>query len=266
MPVMPSIQMAGFVRVTVALLLALVSGGARAQDLYLAYSGTAQQFKGGGFLYHERHWLLLRDGHMAERVVLYTCADGAAFARKTATYTEPLAPSFDFEDRSNGMRQGVRASAGGRSMYFRASADGREKSAPLPAAPLVIDTGFDAFIQSQWQALLSGQSVTLQFLVPSRQQTMQFQVQRLRSETLNGTPAEVFRMKLNGALGWVLSGIDVTYAADSHVLMRYEGVADLRNPQGDNFAARIVFPLNERKPVAAAAFDAARNMPLTVCR
>jgi hypothetical protein len=58
------------------------------------------------FLYGERHVLLYRGGGLAERVVLYTCRDSSAFARKSASYADSLAPDFLLEDVSNGMREG----------------------------------------------------------------------------------------------------------------------------------------------------------------
>jgi hypothetical protein len=55
----------------------------RPGDRYLSYSGIATARHSAEFLYGEHHVLLYRDGRLAERVVLYTCRDGSAFARKT---------------------------------------------------------------------------------------------------------------------------------------------------------------------------------------
>jgi hemin uptake protein HemP len=73
-------------------------------DEYMSYSGTATALHSNEFLYGEKHVLVDHDGKLAQRVVLYTCRNGSAFARKTVSYVDPLAPNFVLEDASDGMR------------------------------------------------------------------------------------------------------------------------------------------------------------------
>jgi hypothetical protein len=245
---------------------ALAAQPAVAAEEYLGYFGVAASQRSGQVLYDEKHVLLYRDGRLVERVVLYTCADGTAFARKTATYDEPLAPSFLFEDISNGVREGVRAGAP-RLVFFR-GADGKtEKSAPLPAVQgLVIDSGFDEFIRANWYALISASSLPMQFLVPSRLEAMNFQVQHLRGGSQDGIPVEVFRLKVQGLVGWIAPSIDVSYSEREHVLLRYEGMSDLRDKSGENLRADITFRSSDRKPTDAAEAAAAKSVRLVACR
>ncbi|MGD0053550.1 MAG: hypothetical protein ABSD03_17235 [Vulcanimicrobiaceae bacterium] len=87
-----------------------------------------------------------------------------------------------------------------------------------------------------------------------------------RLSGLDGVAAEVFRLKLAGVLGGVLSGIDVSYAADTHVLMRYEGLSDLRDAAGDNYRTTINFHPSDRKPAGSADWSNAREAQLRACR
>ena len=206
---------AGLHSCVAAFLMVLASGLARqalgdeAQGL-AAYSGTATDAHSGDFLYHESHWLRYRGGALAERVVLYTCKDGSPFARKTVSYVSPLTPDFQLEDESNGLRQGVRTQGGGRRVFFRADSASTEKSEALPPEPdLVADTGFDEFVRSRWRVLLDGQTVSMDFLVPSRLRSLEFKVQHLRSDQVDGVPVEVFHLKVAGVIGWVAPSIDV---------------------------------------------------------
>ena len=77
----------------------------------------------------------------------------------------------------------------------------------------------------------------LQFLVPSRLETLSFEVQHVRSGNQEGMPTEVFRLKLQGILGWVAPRIDVSYSVAEHLLVRYEGLADLRDKNDENLRA-----------------------------
>jgi len=240
---------------------------AAAGDRYLRYSGVATARRSDAFLYGEQHTLLYRQGRLAERVVLYTCRDGSAFARKTVTYVDAFAPDFLLEDTAGGMREGIRSIDRARTVFYRGNSTEAEKSKTLPAVQgLVADAGFDEFIRAHWQALMGGQTLQLHFLVPSRLAAVNFKLLRLRSDTLNGLPVEVIRLKLSGVLGEVLPGIDVSYGAVDHVLVRYDGVSDLRDASGDNFQAQIDFPPGDRAPSDAGANAAARNEPLGACR
>ena len=236
-------------------------------DGFLSYSGVATVRRSNAFLYGERHVLAFRGGRLAERVVLYTCRDGSPFARKTVSYVDAFAPDFLLEVASTGMREGVRTVGNERSVFFRDDRVEPEKASPLPSTPgLVADAGFDEFVRAHWRALMSGESQELHFLVPSRLEEIGFRAQHLRSETVDGISAEVFRLKLAGFWGWVLPGIDVSYGADDHTLMRYDGLSDLRDASGDNFQTQISFPSSDRAPSSAASMAEARQAQLAPCR
>jgi hypothetical protein len=238
-----------------------------ASDEYREYLGTATARHGRDFLYREYHILRYRDGRLAERTVLYSCADGAVFARKRMTYVQAAAPDFDFIDASNGMQEGVRTQGAARSMFFKADQAAAERSAPLPqSSELVVDAGFEAFVQAHWNDLMRRPAVPLRFLVPSRLQAMEFEVQHLRSDHFEGKPTEVFRMKLSGVLGMLFSGIELAFSATEHWLVHYEGLSDLRDPSGSNLQVNIVFPSEERRPSSPQAAAAAQAALLAPCR
>jgi hypothetical protein len=244
---------------------ASLPGIASASEQYLAYFGIAASQRSGQPLYNENHVLRYRDGRLTERVVLYSCVDGTPFARKVATYEDPLAPNFLFEDISNGVREGVQAGER-RRMFFRGVDQKVEKSMPLPVAPgLVVDSGFDEFIRANWHQLMTAGALPLQFLVPSRFEAMGFQVRHVRSGSEDGIPVEVFRLKVQGIVGWIAPSIDVSYSEAEHVLMRYEGMSDLRDASGENLRADITFRLRDRKSSDAGAVAAAMQVQLRAC-
>lgn len=248
------------------------SAAAAPPDGYLSYSSTARARHSSEILYGERHVLLYRNGRIAERSVLYTCRDGSEFARKVVTYSNALVPDFLFEDASNGMREGIREGAsdvasGSRTVFYRERSADAEKSGPVPSVPgLVADAGFDEFVQAQWDSLMSGKAVDFRFLLPSRLDDYGFKVQRLRADTVQGMPAEVFRLKLSGIWGWFLPGIDVYYRSSDHVLMRFDGISDLHDAAGSNYKTTIDFPIEERKAATAQAMTDARAAPIAPCR
>ncbi|GAC1302643.1 MAG: hypothetical protein NVSMB10_03820 [Steroidobacteraceae bacterium] len=237
-------------------------------DQYVTYKGTATALRSREFLYQEQHVLRSIEGKPAERVVLYTCRDGKAFARKTMSYgNAAFAPDFVLNDSSNGMSEGVRSAATGRSVFFRGSRGAAERSRALPQPTnLVADAGFDGFVRDQYPTLAAGKTMDLQFVVPSRLGVMGFSVQRVRGDRLGGTPVDVFRLQLAGMFGWFLPGIDVYYGARDRVLLRYVGLSDLRDPAGNNMKVNVLFDPKDRKPAQKTDLAAALAATIEPCR
>lgn len=230
--------------------------------------GLAHEPGSGRLLYREQHLVRHHDGRALERLVLYRCRDGAAFARKHVDYrVSAQAPAFSLEDARDGYGEGLRRSDGAGTVWVRERAGAAERSAPLQASPrLVADAGFDEFIRRHWQPLLAGESVALRFAVPARLESMGFKVSRIGSGRFAGEPAERFRLRLGGWLGWVAPHIDVAYGRDSRRLLRFEGLSNLRADDGDSqLSARIEFPVPAIETGEAQWRDAAR-VPLSACR
>ena len=130
------------------LMLALLSAPWAAQAQNEHYVGIAYAPHGGAERYREEHWVV-RDHAQQERLVLYRCPDGAAFARKwvRGALDDP-APDFALFDQREGYREGASLRNGERYVYVQARAGAAMQSQKLPAAAdPVIDAGFDAWLR-----------------------------------------------------------------------------------------------------------------------
>ena len=235
----------------------LASAGARAQELSLQWA-EARAPGGGALLYREQHLLRSVGERPRERLVLYRCPGGGAFARKHLDYTASAqAPAFALEDRRAGYAEGMRRNGARVELYSRARGDAAERSAALPAAPAVVDAGFDEFVRAHWPRLLGGEALPLRFALPARGRALSFQLQRLRAARVAGEDAEWFRLRLGGLLGLVAPHIDVAYGARSRRLLRFEGLSNLRDAGGKRqLHAHIDFPAPPR-PASEAQWRAA---------
>ena len=130
---------------------------------------------------------------------------------------------------------------------------------------MVADAGFDEFVRANWSRLLAGETMPLDFLVPSRLGVIGFQVRHVQADSVGGVPAQMFRLRLSGFLGLILSGFDVYYSDTDHVLLRFDGLSDLQDASGSNYKAHIVFPLSNRKPSDDAAMRKAMEIRLAPC-
>lgn len=212
------------------------------------YLGIAYARNSGTVLYSEEHWIT-RGPREESRLVLYRCPGGQPFARKRVH--GPIGgavPDFDFYDHRDGYREGVSGRGGERRVYVQHGQAGSRQSSPLPARPnAVIDAGFDAYLRSHWDALGEGRDTNIAFLVPSRLAYIDLKI-HVRDKTTASPPVRQFHLSLNAWYGFVAPSINVTYSMRDRRLLRFEGVSNIRDNQGDTQQVRIEFPPNKRYP------------------
>jgi hypothetical protein len=202
-------------------------------------------------------------GRPRERLVVYRCNDGTPFARKAVDYGDSgRAPSFELTDVRSGYREGVERREGAARVFVVRPGE-PERSAPLPAGPVVADAGFDTFVREAWPSLTRGEAVDLDFVVPSRLDSYGFSVRELAEDGRDGE--RTFRLRLGGFWGWFAPHIDVAYAEADRRLLRFEGLSNLRDDLGEApLKVRVEFP---QPPRAASPEDWRRLAaePLRAC-
>ncbi len=237
-----------------------------ANATYRFEDGRASDLESGQPLYREQHVLRMDGAAPLERLVVYRCNDGTPFARKRVDYRgSPSAPAFQFEDVRSGYREGVERDARGARVFVTRPGDAKE-SAELPSGELVADAGFDQWVRGSWPKLAAGDSVLMEFLVPSRLTSYGFKVYEVEQADAGALDARRFRLRLGGLLGWFAPHIDVVYAESDRRLLRFEGLSNLRDDAGeDPLKVRIEFP---QAPSPAQPEDWRRLAaePLKSCR
>ena len=244
--------MYNFLNPVALLMLAPLAWGA---DRYAGYQGNAFEQGSGKMLYSESHFIHYLNDKVQDRVVLYRCPNGRAFARKLLQIKgRPLMPEFELLDQRTGYREGLATRAGALTVFYQSSAKKSEKSETLDATrALVADAGFDEFVRSHWKELLEGKAVPLDFVVPSQLDYLGFKVKWLRQSTVEGDPAQVFKLAPSGLLGLLTSGLEVTYADADRSLREFEGISNIRDLSGDNYQTKIVFPKGKIQAFADAS-------------
>jgi hypothetical protein len=236
----------------VALLLALAAGRVAATDE--VFTGYARDIETRRLLYIESHFVRGAGMVGEQRVVLYRCANGTeVFARKELEYGAAREePRFTLVDGRSGYTEGLRRTAQGLEVFQRDGTNASLRSARVSErVAIVSDAGFDEFVRRHWTELEAGRTVRFPFLVPSRLDFLTFKVRKHHEETIEGAAASVIRLNLSGVLGWFLPYIEVSYRKSDRVLMRYKGLTNIRDAEGDNLVAQIDFPARERQTVPA---------------
>lgn len=249
------------VRSSAVLLIALAgASGPVLADLRFV-EGEARDLASGQLLYREQHWIRQAGAAPAERLVLYRCPSGTAFARKRVDYRRSLtAPEFNLEDARSGYREGLRRSGASATVFSGA------KTAALPASTgtLVADAGFDEFLRARWDVLVAGRPQPLAFVVPAFGRALGFEVRSAGRTRIGDAPVERFRLRLDGLLGAVAPSLDVAYDTRDRSLRRFSGVTNVRDDRGRQVKARIDFA-DPARTAPAAAWQAGLAQPLARC-
>jgi len=229
-----------------------------------SFSGNAYAIDGDLLLYHETHYLFSGE-HGGERIVLYQCPDGRAFARKRSRDDgNAQAPDFDLVDARVGYREGVRRNGGLREVYVQRSATQAEQADPLQLpADGVIDTGFEAFARLHWDALVRGDTLPFAYLVPSRRKFYAFKVGKI--DLPAAPPGSVtFRLASSSWVSFLLPHIDISYDLETRRLVRYEGLSNVRDVKtGKNYRVHYEYPkVSVARDIDSALIQAALATPL----
>jgi len=217
-------------------------------------------------LYYESHWTTSENAVLKNRTVLYRCADGTAFARKEINYARStLAPEFSFNDVRFNYQEGLRWQKDRPELWFVRNGQ-RQQKLLSNSDKLVADAGFDVFVKNQWSALSAARRQSLQFAVPSRLTSYAFNLQRINSLPFNKEPAQSFKLSIDGWLGFVAPNIEITYSRNSKRLLRFKGLSNILNNQGEKPVNAIIeFPVLDQI-VSAKEKQQAQTILLKSCQ
>jgi len=229
--------------------------------------GIARNPDNQQLLYKEQHWVRFNQLAPVERMVIYRCMDGTAFARKRVNYLPSAqAPAFEFIDVRKGFIEGLRYKQNLAALWYRTPDTTAEKNALLAAQNLVADAGFNEFIKINWMKLRAGNVLPLRFAVPTRLQAYKFNLRQTGESQFAGVAAVTYQMKLSGLLSLISDPIEVTYDKASRRLLRFRGLSNLRDDAGQfDLMAQIDFAQPARE-VQEAEWQKNAVAPLASCR
>ena len=204
--------------------------------------GYAYDKQTGEFLYSETHREVMEDGRIVKNTVSYRDSAGNVFAKKYIDFQRSLTmPDFHLVNAENGHLEGARGAGERLKVHFRqlSDTDVREASVETPGDG-IIDAGFDRFIEQHWDALVAGQVIEREFLSPSQLDFYTFEIERVRNES---SDEYAFRLHIKSMfLQMFVQPVLVYYDSRTRSLLRYEGISNIRNGEGQNFDVRIEFP------------------------
>ena len=217
---------------------------AHADDSY-AVSGTAYNLKTGKLSYRE---LITHLDENNQVHVNYAKPDGVIFARKILDYsTEIFQPGVMFTDARDDEIVSATFDAGRLLLTHKVKGDSQTKTL-YETSKLVIDAGIDAFIQQQWDKLVSGKKVDIELADPRHLGTEKLVVKLIDASesplAYKGAAAtwKYFRLETANKLSSLfVAPIFYAYEPEGKFLMRYQGRANIDSDSGEMWDVRIEY-------------------------
>lgn len=218
---------------------------AYAQDQIYVTTGTAYSLDSNQVIYREAYTPLSEQG---EVTVDYLTPDGKKFATKTLWYQgEPYQPAFELQDFRD--RETLSAKFENARLVLRHQDNSGPRQATIfDHAGMVIDAGFDAYIQLHWDKLIKGKSLSFEFAVPNRLSSVKLAVEKINPQTSPVYDKDYdsgwVYFKLQPAKKWLSFFADPIYLAydpNGKFLMRYYGRSNLDDARGIPQDVRIEY-------------------------
>jgi len=210
----------------------------------LHIEGKAFDLDSDQLVYTEEH-VLNGDGN---HEVIYKEPSGEIFAQKSLSYNNnPQAPDVEQVNSRIGEVIEVKSIDNNRLSASYAREDKQVSKSNTMAIPdgLVIDAGFNRFIQAHWDALRAGEKIAFEWFVPSRLKPVELVVEAKECETPNSNACFVINPK-NWFISLVLQPIRLSYDPEQKRLQQYEGRSNIAAKDGDYHKVRIEYSYSVR--------------------
>lgn len=233
--------------------LSFVSTYAMAQANEVTFSGHAYSLEGDQLLYVEYHSIESDPDHnRTSSTVRYHHPDGSVFAHKQLTYDESgFFPDFKFLDDRNASVLQVKKIED--QITIQQGAQTKPNSESLDAAKqgvMIADAGFDVFMVKNWSELVSGKAMKVEFLAPTRNMFVTFDIQRT---FINDTTIGFNLAPNNFFISLLVDPIKLEYDLKSGRILSYKGLTNIEkgmqgNMTGENYVAHIRYEYPEQGP------------------
>jgi hypothetical protein len=218
-------------------LLFLVASTVSAAQVEKRIVGDAVDLESGEPLYSEEHLFYAGDRHD----VIYRNVSSNVFAEKKLTYgSDPATPSFSMVNEWSGENISVQWAEDGLTGQYTSAVKsiqrGPDRISASSKRPLVIDAGFDAFVQQNWSKLLSGKTVDFDYVVPTRLRTAPLMM-RYKGVDNEGLYQFEIKAKLK-VLNLFLDPLSLRYNPQRE-LVEFRGQSNIADKTGRYLTVRI---------------------------
>ena len=229
----------------------------------MANAETSQSFSVGEAFAMDSEELLYRETHCQnddnlKRIVFYNNPEGESIAYKSIDYRNGFStPSFEQISFHTGEKTAVTIDDNVVTLSYTDSnneqTQKRFEKNKYSDLPMVIDAGFDAYIRENWDNLVSGVQQKFQFPLVTRSALVELQVSASNC-SYQTKDNQCFKLEMSNWLYRMLaSPIELGYSRQNRQLMRYRGLSNIEDENGDGLNVDIRYAYGE-KPLPSCPF------------
>lgn len=221
----------------------LVSGPATAAET-LRFYGYAYDLKTDRLLYTEVHEQEVAGNRWLRGRIGYFLADGRKLGEKSLDFSaDPFVPVFRLDLALEGYMEAVTAVGDSMTMERRAAKGAKLESKTVKReGPTCADSGFHAFLVSNFGKLMKKETIALRLAVAGSLDQFKFRARRIDDTTFEGQPAVRFYIEPDSLLRFVVDPLELTYDPKTQRLLEYRGISNIRDPQtGKPYLTRIAY-------------------------
>ena len=207
------------------------------------FKGVAIEAESKSTIYKEDHQVEYNGNLVKKVVTTYTAPDGKEIARLTSIFNgNPQLPNTEFIDKRTGIKE-ITTLKGDEYHITTISSKGKKKEGSLDVKNnLVCGQGYHNFIIANMDSFKVGETRELRFIIPSMRDYFTFDLTYLGPLNKEKPDEVTFRLDItNWILKMFADKIQVTYSKKDKVLLRYEGLTNLKNDKGDQYDAILTY-------------------------
>jgi hypothetical protein len=206
-----------------------------------SFTGKATNPKDKKHLYSEVHSVEYK-GELVQKVLTkYKDPSGKVVAELLSTFKENhRLPDTIFTDKRNGYKEETKLD-GNKYIITTTAANSRSKVRKLSVEDnLVCGQGYHNYIIKNINAFKLNETRTIKFVLPSMRDYFSFDLTYLGPLSKEKPDEVSFRLDItNFILKMFADKIQVTYSKKEKTLIRYQGLTNLKNAEGDQYDALI---------------------------
>lgn len=225
-----------------------IAGLSNAQTENIKFVGYAYSLADSSLLYSEHHSINI--DHNRKRVsafVQYRSVSGDVIADKNLKYDDQgYFPDFNFTDKRTNQFLKVEKSNNKISISKTTGINQKIQTdhiKPVAARTMIADAGFDVFMLNNWQSLLAGKALLVEFLAPTRNMFVTFKIK----QTYINSSVVGFRLSPNNFfISLLVEPIYLEYELTTGRILSYKGLTNIEQvvngkAQGKNILAHIQY-------------------------
>ncbi len=211
------------------------------------FKGKAIEAKSGQPIYLEDHKVEYNGPLVKKVITIYLSPDGKEIARLTSIFADnSQLPNTEFIDKRTGYKE-ITTLKGDEYHIKTISPKGKEKEGSLSVKNnLVCGQGYHNYIISNMDSFKLNETRELRFIIPSMRDYFTFDLTYLGPLNKEKPDEVSFRLDItNWIIKMFADKIQVTYSKKDKVLLRYEGLTNLKNDKGDQYDAILTYTFPE---------------------